>query len=101
VQGVLDRRSLHRHSPPRPDRGLLWLSPERLRHRKAGGLHDVCVQRLQRQLRGLFLRRADYRFNKHFDAYLGAMYSGVHDGVASGYLNTTNINPTVGVRYKF
>jgi predicted porin len=44
---------------------------------------------------------ADYRFNQHFDAYLGAMYSGVHDGVASGYLHTTNINPTVGVRYKF
>jgi predicted porin len=44
---------------------------------------------------------ADYRFNLHFDAYLGAMYSGVHDGVASGYLNTTNINPTVGVRCKF
>jgi len=44
---------------------------------------------------------ADYRFNLHFDAYLGAMYSGVHDGVASGYLNTTNINPTVGVRFKF
>jgi predicted porin len=44
---------------------------------------------------------ADYFFNKHFDAYVGAMYSGVHDGVASGYLNTTNINPTIGVRYKF
>jgi len=45
---------------------------------------------------------ADYRFNRHFDAYLGAMYSGVHDGVASGYdFYTTNINPTVGARYKF
>jgi len=44
---------------------------------------------------------ADYYFNKHFDAYLGAMYSGLHDGVASGYLATTNINPTVGVRYRF
>jgi predicted porin len=44
---------------------------------------------------------ADYRFNKHFDAYLGAMYSGVHDGVASGYIYSTNINPTIGVRYKF
>jgi predicted porin len=44
---------------------------------------------------------ADYRFNKHFDAYLGAMYSGVSDGVASGYIHTTNINPTIGVRYKF
>jgi predicted porin len=44
---------------------------------------------------------ADYRFNPHFDAYVGAMYSGVHGGMASGYINTTNINPTVGVRYKF
>ncbi len=44
---------------------------------------------------------ADYRFNIHFDAYFGAMYSGVHDGAASGYLHSTNINPTLGVRYKF
>jgi predicted porin len=44
---------------------------------------------------------ADYRFNAHFDAYLGAMYSAVHDGMASGYLETTNINPTIGIRYKF
>ena len=44
---------------------------------------------------------ADYRFNSHFDAYLGAMYSGVHDGVASGYLATNNVNPTAGIRYKF
>lgn len=45
---------------------------------------------------------ADYHFNKHFDAYLGAMYSGVHNGVANGYnFYTTNINPTIGVRYKF
>ena len=44
---------------------------------------------------------ADYRFNLHFDAYVGAMYSGIHDGAASGYVYTTNINPTVGVRYKF
>jgi hypothetical protein len=32
---------------------------------------------------------------------LGAMYSGVHDGMASGYFYSTNINPTVGFRYKF
>jgi hypothetical protein len=30
------------------------------------------------------------------------MYSGAHGGVASGYaFHTTNINPTIGVRYKF
>jgi predicted porin len=44
---------------------------------------------------------ADYHFSTRFDAYAGAMYSGVHDGAASGYIYSTNINPTVGVRYKF
>jgi predicted porin len=58
--------------------------------------HSTCSGSLE-----AFSFDADYRFNKHFDAYLGAMYSGVHDGVASGYFYTTNINPTVGVRYKF
>ena len=58
--------------------------------------HSVCSGSLES-----YSIDADYHFNKHFDAYLGAMYSGVHDGAASGYLSTTNINPTVGVRYKF
>jgi predicted porin len=58
--------------------------------------HSTCSGSLE-----AFSFDADYHFNQHFDVYLGAMYSGVHDGVASGYLYTTNINPTVGVRYKF
>ncbi len=58
--------------------------------------HSVCSGSFE-----AYVIDADYRFNLHFDAYLGAMYSGVHNGVASGYLSTTNINPTVGVRYKF
>jgi predicted porin len=58
--------------------------------------HSVCSGSLE-----AFSLDADYHFNRHFDGYLGAMYSGVQDGLASGYLNTTNINPTVGVRYKF
>lgn len=58
--------------------------------------HSACSGSLQ-----AFSFDADYRFNVHFDAYLGAMYSGVHDGLASAYLSTTNINPTIGVRYKF
>jgi predicted porin len=45
---------------------------------------------------------ADYRFNQHFDVYAGAMYSGVSDGLAAGYtFYTSNVNPTIGVRYKF
>jgi predicted porin len=45
---------------------------------------------------------ADYRLTKRFDAYAGLMYSAVSDGVASGYLfDTTNLNPTIGVRFTF
>jgi predicted porin len=45
---------------------------------------------------------ADYRFTKRFDAYAGFMYSAVSDGVASGYLfYTTNLNPTIGLRFTF
>jgi predicted porin len=45
---------------------------------------------------------ADYRLNKRFDAYAGVMYSGVHDGLANGYLfHTTDITTTTGVRFKF
>jgi predicted porin len=59
--------------------------------------HSVCSGSLE-----AFSFDADYRFNVHFDAYVGAMYSGVHDGLANGYpFYTTNINPTVGIRYKF
>jgi predicted porin len=62
----------------------------------ATNAHSVCSGSLE-----AFSFDADYRFNVHFDVYAGAMYSGVHDGLAAGYINTTNINPTVGVRYKF
>ncbi len=45
---------------------------------------------------------ADYNLTKRFDVYAGAMYSAVHGGLANGYIyHTTNINPTVGVRFKF
>ncbi len=58
--------------------------------------HSTCSGSLE-----AFSVDADYRFTKRFDAYLGAMYSGVHDGAASGYLFSTDINPTIGVRFKF
>jgi predicted porin len=58
--------------------------------------HSVCSGNFE-----AFSFDADYHFNRHFDAYAGAMYSGVQDGAASGYIYSTNINPTIGVRYKF
>jgi predicted porin len=43
----------------------------------------------------------DYRFAKRFDAYAGAMYSHVANGLASGFLNRSTIDPTVGMRFQF
>ncbi len=49
-----------------------------------------------------FSFQADYRLTKRFDAYAGAMYSGVRNGLANGYtFQRTNIDPTVGIRFKF
>jgi predicted porin len=45
---------------------------------------------------------ADYRLTKRFDVYAGLMYSSVHGGFANGYtLQTNNMNPTVGIRFRF
>ncbi len=44
---------------------------------------------------------ADYRFTKRFDVYAGVMYTYVQNGLAAGYLNTSNADPTIGVRYQF
>ena len=45
---------------------------------------------------------ADYRLTKRFDGYAGVMYSGVHNGLANGYLfHTTDVTTTMGVRFKF
>jgi predicted porin len=45
---------------------------------------------------------AVYSFTKRFDGYAGAMYSAVYDGVANGYaFQRNNLNPTIGVRFKF
>ena len=43
----------------------------------------------------------DYRLSKRFDVYAGTMYSGVQDGLANGYLFTTNLATTAGLRFKF
>jgi len=44
---------------------------------------------------------ADYRFNKHVDVYGGAMYSAIRGGPANGFLYTSTVDPTIGVRCVF
>jgi len=43
----------------------------------------------------------DYHFTKRFDAYAGVNWSKVQDGLASGFLFTSEYSPMVGVRYNF
>jgi predicted porin len=60
-------------------------------------LYSVCSGRLE-----AFGVSADYAFNHHVDAYAGVLYSGVSNGLANGYaFDTTNLNPTVGIRIRF
>jgi predicted porin len=43
----------------------------------------------------------DWQFAKKFDAYAGLMFSEVNGGLASGYLNRSSVDPTVGLRFRF
>ncbi len=43
----------------------------------------------------------DYRPLKRLDLYAGVMVSQVSGGLASGYIHTSNIDPTVGLRLTF
>lgn len=70
----------------------------------ATGANAGCTTNIAGQCSGnfdAFSLDADYQFTRRFDAYAGTMYSGVKDGVSNGYLKTTNLNPTIGVRFKF
>jgi predicted porin len=44
---------------------------------------------------------ADYRFAKRFDVYAGAMFSKVANGLANGFLNTSTVDPIIGLRFTF
>jgi predicted porin len=43
----------------------------------------------------------DFRPVKRLDVYAGVMYSIASGGIASGYIHSTNIDPTVGLRLSF
>jgi predicted porin len=54
----------------------------------AGELHDASLV-------------ADYHWTKRFDTYAGVNYSIVQNGLASGFLFTSDWTPMVGVRFNF
>ena len=43
----------------------------------------------------------DWRFAPKWDLYFGMMFNQVHGGLGFGFLEHSNIDPTVGVRFRF
>jgi predicted porin len=43
----------------------------------------------------------DWRFASKWDLYLGAMFSQESGGLANGFLKHNNVDPTVGLRFRF
>ena len=43
----------------------------------------------------------DWKFAPKWDLYAGVMFSQVNSGLANGFLQRNNIDPTVGVRFRF
>jgi hypothetical protein len=43
----------------------------------------------------------DWRFAPKWDLYLGAMFSQVNGGLAYGFIQRNNIDPTLGLRLRF
>jgi predicted porin len=43
----------------------------------------------------------DWRFAPKWDVYLGFMFSQVNNGLASGFIQRNNIDPTAGLRFRF
>ena len=48
-----------------------------------------------------FLPPNGWRFAPKWDLYFGMMFNQVHGGLGFGFLQHSNIDPTVGVRFKF
>jgi predicted porin len=61
-----------------------------------GSNHTTCAGSLQ-AVSGLI----DWRPYKRLDVYAGVMFSEASGGIASGYLHSTNIAPTAGLRLTF
>jgi predicted porin len=43
----------------------------------------------------------DWRFAPKWDTYIGVMFSQVNGGLANGFLQRNNIDPTAGLRFRF
>jgi predicted porin len=66
----------------------------------ANGCHNISASSCAGELHDASLV-ADYHWTKRFDTYAGVNYSIVQNGLANGYLFTSDWTPMVGVRFNF
>jgi predicted porin len=66
----------------------------------ANGCHNISAASCAGELHDASLV-ADYHWTKRFDTYAGVNYSIVQNGLANGYLFTSDWTPMVGVRFNF
>lgn len=61
-----------------------------------GSAHSQCAGTLD-----AISAAIDWRFAPKWDVYFGAMFSQVSGGLASGFFQRNNIDPTLGLRFRF
>jgi len=62
----------------------------------SGSEHSQCAGTFD-----AFSAAIDWRFAPKWDVYFGLMFSRVNGGLAFGFLQRNNIDPTVGLRFRF
>jgi predicted porin len=75
-----------------------------LQNSSATGVNAGCTSRVAADCSGSLNALSllvDQEMSRHIDFYAGTMWTSVADGLASGYLNTSNLATTVGVRLTF
>jgi hypothetical protein len=62
----------------------------------SGSEHSQCAGALD-----AYSAVIDWRFAPKWDLYLGVMFSQENGGLANGFLQRNNIDPTVGLRFRY
>lgn len=63
--------------------------------------HERSASYCSGQFDAYSVRLVWHNVGRRLDAYAGAMFSRVSDGLAAGYLHTSTLDPMVGVRFQF
>ena len=100
----MDRREILRYREIGCRRRLLQLYAEFLLRQPRHGSLAPCAGSQHPQWAGTFNAISgliDWQFAPKWDLYGGLVYSKVNSGLANGYIERDNIDPTAGLRLRF